>query len=189
MPLIWGGGQRLFLHFYYNLDRVTEDKKVFDRRLAIMYRGFVLGKLDPLHVKCYEKYFRVESLAEGGVRVVVDEAVLVLARRYFGYFALLSSEPMGLVSALELYRNKDLAEKAFGNVEERLNMRRTLVSCEQCLDGKLFVCYIGLIFLSYLKKRMQAAELFVHYTMQGLLDCLDVVACFEYPINLCVQER
>jgi len=151
--------------------------------------GFVLGKLNSLHVKCYEKYFRVESLAEGGVRVVVDEAVLVLARRYFGYFALLSSEPMGLVSALELYRNKDLAEKAFGNVEERLNMRRTLVSCEQCLDGKLFVCYIGLIFLSYLKKRMQAAELFVHYTMQGLLDCLDVVACFEYPINLCVQER
>ena len=60
-------------------------------------------------------------------------------------------------------------------------MRRTLVSCEQCLDGELFVCYVGLIFLSYIKKCMAAAGLFANYTLQSVFDCLDVVECFEYP--------
>ena len=49
------------------------------------------------------------------------------------------------------------------------------------MDGKLFVCYIGLIYLSYIKNHMQTAGLFKDYTMQGLIDCLDVIECFEYP--------
>ena len=181
VPLTWDSGQVFSLHLFYNIDRAAEDKKAFDRRLAARYRELVLGKPHFEHAKCYEKYFRVEQLVEGGVRVVVNEVAVGLAKRYFGFFALLSSEVMDSVVALELYRNKDLVEKAFGNVKERLNLRRALVSSEQCLDGKLFVCYIGLIFLSYLKRCMQVAGLFVHYTMQSMFDCLDVIECFEYP--------
>ena len=48
----------------------------------------------------------------------------------------------------------DFTEKAFGNLKERLNMRRTLVSSEQSLDGKLFVEFIALIYLSHIKKHM-----------------------------------
>ena len=55
---------------------------------------------------------------------------------------LITNEPMDAVTALELYRNKDVVEKAFGNLKERLNMRRTLVSSEQSLDGKLFVQFV-----------------------------------------------
>ena len=77
--------------------------------------------------------------------------------------------------------NKDVVEKAFGNLKERLNMRRTLVSSEQSLDGKLFVEFIALIYLSYIKKQMQDHDLFKSYTLQGVLDKLDVIECFESP--------
>lgn len=70
---------------------------------------------------------------------------------------------------------------AFGNLKERLNMRRTLVSSEQSLDGKLFVEFIALIYLSYIKKKMQETGLFKNYTIQGLLDQLDIIECFESP--------
>jgi len=60
---------------------------------------------------------------------------------------------MDAVTALELYRNKDVVEKAFGNLKELLNMRRALVSSEQSLDGKLFVQFVALIYLSYIKNR------------------------------------
>ncbi|MFZ2258150.1 MAG: transposase, partial [Clostridiaceae bacterium] len=82
---------------------------------------------------------------------------------------------------LTLYRNKDLVEKAFGNIKERLNLRRLLVSSEKSLDGKLFVAFVALIYLSYLKKQMQDNGLFKDYTIQSLLDKLDVIECFENP--------
>jgi transposase len=88
---------------------------------------------------------------------------------------------MDAVAALELYRNKDVVEKAFGNLKERLNMRRALVSSEQSLEGKLFVQFVALIYLSYIKKQIQVKGLLKDYTLPDLLDKLDVIECFEQP--------
>ena len=79
------------------------------------------------------------------------------------------------------YRSKDISEKAFGNLKERLNFRRMQVSSELSLNGKLFVEFIALIYLSSIKKRMQDAKLFDTWTLQGLLDELDVIELFEAP--------
>jgi len=94
---------------------------------------------------------------------------------------MITNETMDGTTALELYRNKDVVEKAFGNLKERLNMRRALVSSEQSLDGKLFVQFVALIYISYIKKQMQVNDLFKKYTLPGLLDKLDVIECFEQP--------
>ena len=91
------------------------------------------------------------------------------------------NETMDAKTALEIYRNKDVVEKAFGNLKERLSMRRMLVSSEQSLEGKLFVEFIALIYLSYIKKQMQDQQLFKKYTLQTLLDSVDVIECFEVP--------
>ena len=85
---------------------------------------------------------------------------------------------------LHLYYSPERAledEKAFDNLKERLNLRRVAVSSEQSLDGKLFVQFIALIFLSYITKRMQENKLFKDYTLQEILDELDVIECFEVP--------
>ena len=85
------------------------------------------------------------------------------------------------MKALEIYRNKDLVEKAFDNLKDRLNLRRVAVSSEQSLDGKLFVQFIALIFLSYITKKMQENDLFKKHTMQEILDEFDIIECFEVP--------
>ena len=74
-----------------------------------------------------------------------------------------------------------MVEKAFGNLKERLNMRRTSVSSDVSLDGKLFVQFIALIYLSHIQKVMTEKSLFKNYTMQELLDELDVIERFERP--------
>ena len=101
--------------------------------------------------------------------------------RNFGYFALLSNEVKDTYEALSLYRSKDIVEKAFGNLKERLNFRRMQVSSELSLNVKLFVEFVALIYLSYVKKKMQDAKLFEKWTMQGLLDELDTIELFEAP--------
>ena len=107
-------------------------------------------------------------------------AAHVNAFRY-GYFALVSNVKMDAITALETYRNRDLVEKAFGNLKEKLNLRRALVSSETSLSGKLFVEFVALIYLSYIKKQMQDNNLFKDYTLQQVLDKLDVIECFENP--------
>ena len=173
--------RRVYLHLYYNIDKATEDQKVFDRNLMGLKDELISGNRCPEHEKLYKKYFTVKSTPVRGVRATVKEDAVKKAKRYYGFFALLSNDKMGSITALELYRNKDLVEKAFGNLKERLNFRRTLVSSEQSLNGKLFVEFVALIYLSHLNKQMKDAHLYKDYTMAGMLDKLDVIECFESP--------
>ena len=76
---------------------------------------------------------------------------------------------------------KDLIEKAFTDLKDRLNMRRTSVLSEENMEGKLFLQFIGLIFLSYVKQAMDKAGLFKNYTMQELFDELDVIELYQQP--------
>jgi len=74
-----------------------------------------------------------------------------------------------------------MIEKVFGNLEERLNLRRTFIFTEENLEGKLFVQFVALIYLAYIDKAMSDNNLYRDYTLQGLLDELDVIERFEQP--------
>ena len=171
--------RRLYIHYYYNIDKAAEDEQAFDRRLFALKQELESGKRVPEHEKLYQEYFTIKTTPKRGTRVKVKEEAINKTRRYYGYFALITNEKMDAVTALEIYRNKDVVEKAFGNLKERLNMRRALVSSEQSLDGKLFVQFVALIYLSYIKKQMQVNGLNKDYTLLSLLDKLDVIECFE----------
>lgn len=173
--------KRLYIHYYYNIDKAAEDEKNFDKDLMDLKHEIESGKRVAEHERRYKKFFIVKSTPKRGIKVTVNEEAVQQAKRYFGFFALISNETMDAITALAIYRNKDLVEKAFGNLKERLNMRRTLVSSERSLDGKLFVQFVALIFLSYIKKQMQDQGLFNSYTLQGVLDQLDVIECFKHP--------
>ena len=67
--------------------------------------------------------------------------------------------------------------------------RGSLVSSEGFLEGKFFVEFVALIFLSYLKKRMEEQNLFKIYTMLEVFDELDVIEAFQEPgLSLHVGE-
>ena len=172
---------RLYIHYYYNIDKAAEDEKVFDRRLIALKQELESGKRVPEHENLYQNYFTIKTTPKRGIQVTVKEENVRNIKRYYGFFALITNETMDAVTALELYRNKDVVEKAFGNLKERLNMRRALVSSEQSLEGKLFVQFVALIYLSYIKKQMQVKGILKEYTLPGLLDKLDVIECFEQP--------
>jgi len=173
--------RRIYIHLYYNIDRSAEDQKNFDRKLMTLKNELASGKHNSEHENLYKKYFTVKTTKVRGVKISVNEDAVKKAKRYHGFFALLSNEKMDSITALALYRNKDLVEKAFGNLKERLSMRRTLVSSEQSLSGKLFVEFVALIYLSYLSTMMHNSHLYKDYTIASLLDKLDVIECFQTP--------
>ena len=98
----------------------------------------------------------------------------------FGYFALLSNEIKNPSEALEVYRKKDMVEKAFDNLKDRLGMKRTSVFSDQTLSGKFFLQFLSLIYISYVHKYMRDNHLYRNYTMQSLFDSLDVIERYDF---------
>ena len=173
--------RRMYLHLYYNLEKAVDEERNFNRKITGLRDELLQGKRKPEHAKKYETYFEVKNTPKRGIQVSVKQEALEKAKKNFGFFGLISNLVKEPVRALEIYRNKDLIEKNFGNLKERLNFRRTLVSSEQSLEGKIFVEFIALIYLAYIKKQMEDKELFKKYTMTELLDEFDVIECYEQP--------
>ena len=171
----------MYLHLYFNSCRAMEDEKEHNSRLSALQEEIESGKRSAEHEKLYAKYFDIKTTPVRGTKATAKQKAMDEAKLNYGYFALISNEIKDPIEALEIYRNKDLVEKAFGNLKERLNLRRLSVSSDASLDGKLFVEFIALIYLSYLKKQMQDQDLFKKYMMQDLLDEFDIIECFEQP--------
>jgi len=89
---------------------------------------------------------------------VIEEAVKA-TKRYYGYFCL-SNKKRDAMTALELYRNKNLIERAFDNIKVRLNLNRLLVSSVKNLDGKILIAFIALTYFFFSQKNMQEVGLY-----------------------------
>lgn len=174
-------GRRIYVHLFFNPERAVEDETAFNTKMAELRRELLTGERETAHEKLYERFFTVRETPKRGIKLEANDKAMNEAKSRFGYFALLSNEVKDPIAALQIYRNKDVVEKAFSDIKGRLNGRRTLVSSELSLDGKLFVEFVALIILSYVKKHMQDAKLFHKYTMQGLFDELDVIESLEVP--------
>ena len=170
--------RRMYLHLYYNPEKQIDDAKNFNRRM-LQYREEILsGHPVPEHNKEYRKYFEIKETPKRGISITYRQDKIDQAYERYGFFILLSNEVKDPITALKLYRMRDIAEKAFWNYKDRLNLRRTLTSSESSLEGKLFVEFVALIYLSYINKKMEDGHLYSRYTMRELLDELDVIECY-----------
>lgn len=178
--------RRAYLLLFYNPEKAAKDQADMNEYLTGLYNDLKEGKRRDYCSKDYKKFFEVTETPKRGRKINPREDAMREAAKNYGYFALLSNEVKDPYEALSLYRSKDVVEKAFGNLKERLNFRRMQVSSELSLNGKLFVEFVALIYLSYVKKKMQDANLFEKWTMQGVLDELDMIERFEAPEHGCI---
>ena len=146
------GKRRAYIHIYFNDQHCTDDRDRFNHMLDRYEEEIRSGHRNPEHEKAYAKYF---VLMTNGIKDPVE--------------------------ALRTYRLRDLIEKSFGNLKERLDMRRMSVSSEENFEGKLFVQFIALELMSYIKKKMDDNHLYKNYTMQQLIDTLDIIELYQQP--------
>ena len=179
--------RRMYLHLYFNPDKCADDGKVLNRKLGSLKEELLSDKRIPEHEKDYRKYFEIKETPKRGISLSYKQDAINATRERYGFFVLISNEVKNPTIALSLYRMRDVIEKAFWNIKERLNLRRTLTSSESSLDGKLFVEFVALIYLSYIKKKMEETGLFSRYTMHEILDELDVIECFQEPGKAVIQ--
>ncbi len=175
------GTRRMYLHIYYNVQKAADEELELNSRLDNLKGELLSGRRVERHEKAYGQFFEVRKTPVRGVSVRTREDAVREAREGHGFFALVSNEVKDPVRALTIYRGKDIVEKAFGNLKERLNCRRLLASSEASLDGKLFVEFVALIYLAYINGKMSEKGLYKDYTMDGLLLELESIQAMCEP--------
>lgn len=175
------GKRRVYLHIYYNDQHYTDDRNRFNHMLDRYEEELQTGKRKREHEGAYAKYFIVHETPARGIAIAYNDKAIREAEKDFGYFALLTNSIKDPVEAIRIYRMRDLIEKSFGNLKERLDMRRMSVSSEENLEGKLFVQFLALELMSYIKRQMEIHDLYRNYTMQEFLDELDTIEYYQQP--------
>ncbi len=174
------GQRRIYIHIYYNAQRAEAEKATFIKALATAEQALHDGTAsDNQKIYC-KQYLITKETPVRGVKIEYNEQAIREHTADFGYFVLLSNEIKDPIEALYYYRNKDLIEKAFTNLKNRLEMRRTAVSSGVNLEGKLFVQFVALIYMSYIHQCMRKHHLYRNYSMASLLDEFDIIERFDY---------
>ncbi len=173
--------KRMYLHIFYNHQRAAEDQIAFNKKMDQLEEELLSGKRVKDNEKLYEKYYHINSTPKKGIKLIPKQAAMDEAQKNYGYYVFVSNKEKDPLAALQIYRSKDIIEKAFENLKERLNARRTTVSSEENLEGKLFVQFVSLMILAYIDKVMRDNKLYKKYTLKGLLDELDIIERFERP--------
>lgn len=173
--------RRIYVHIYYNGMRAEEEKARFSKALALTESELkAKAELSESHKLLAEKYFIIKETPKRGVKIHYNDNAIQKHMAQSGYFVLLSNDIKDSVSAIDIYRKKDMVEKAFDNLKDRLEMKRTTVHSEETLAGRFFLQFLALIFVSYIHKHMKDNNLYRNYTMQSLLDALDVIERYDY---------
>lgn len=174
------GKRRMYVHVYYNEQRAASESADFNRELHLLKDTLENGQANDTQLERAKLFLSIKNTPKRGTKVEYLEEAIREHTRDFGFFVLISNELKDGEEALECYRNKDMVEKTFNNLKNRLDFKRTLVSSAENLEGKLFLEFVALIYIAYIHKVMKAQQLYRNYSIQSLLDELDVIERFDY---------
>jgi transposase len=149
--------------FVTAVDQFTEELVGYKQELES-------GNLINAHQEAYDAFFITKTTPKRGIQVSYnDPAVSQYINRYAGFQALLTNSIKDPVESLQIYRDKDVVEKCFDDLKNQLDMKRLRMHSSATVDGRLFVQFIALIYMSALRKEMRQSGLIKRYTVRELL--------------------
>ena len=166
---------------YYDGERAEREKVDFIKDLKSAEASYLSGEMTKGERELMEAFFHTTETTGGRIVERHNQEAIDKHLGTFGYFMLMSDHVTDAHQALEIYRNKDVVEKAFFNVKHRLDMKRAKVSTEGSLDGKLFVQFVALSYISRIHQVMTENDLYKDYSISTMLDELYVIESFRYP--------
>ena len=103
-----------------------------------------------------ERYLVCSKKGRGGqLKVGFNDKAIVEARKYFGYFTLVSNQAMDTFTALEDYRLREKIEEIFAVVKGGLDGARPRTWHPDNLRGRQFVQFVSLGYHCFLTKKIK----------------------------------
>lgn len=178
----WGSqGKRSYLHLYHNSHAAAEDRDHFHENLLAYKAELETDHRVKAHESFYQRYFIIKDTPVRGRQVRFNsDAVQAHRNRYAGFFALFSNEIKDPILALETYRNKDVVENCFDDLKNQLDMKRLRVHHSTTMDGRIFLQFVALIYISAIRKKIKGNPSLAHYTVRELMEEMDTLSKITY---------
>lgn len=178
----WGENRkRTYVHVYYNSHAAADAFDKFTQELLAYKEELEKEKLLKEHEEYYKRYFVVKETPKRGRKILYNhEAIQKQRNRYSGFFVLLSNATKDAMEALQIYRNKDVVENCFDDLKNQTDMKRLRVHKSSTMDGRIFVQFLALIFISALREKIKNIKELENYTVRELLDEMDTLTRITY---------
>ena len=178
----WGNERRrCYLHLYFNAHTRADAIDQFTEELLGYKEELESGKLINAHQDAYDAFFVIKTTPKRGQQVSYnDVAVNQHISRYAGFQALLTNSIKDPVECLQIYRDRDVVEKCFDDLKNQLDMKRLRMHSSATVDGRLFVQFIALIYMSALRREMRKSDLIKRYTVRELLQEMETLTKVKY---------
>lgn len=123
----------------------------------------------------------VRETPKRGIAVDFNEDEIQRRRkRYSGFFCILSNKIRTAEEALEVYRNKDVVENCFDDLKNHLDMKRLRVHTAPAMDGRLFLQFLALVYVSAIRTTAQADAKLKHLTVREVMEQMETLARIRY---------
>ena len=150
--------RRVYLHLYFNPARRAEDDASFDADLIELRKNIEEGiKVEDLPISAQNKAAKYLHIKRWGktIHVSFKEAVCLDAKKYHGYFALVSNCEKDTFKCLHKYRKRETIESFFESMKQRADGARARVWDTDTLRGRMFVQFVALCYYEYLSNEIR----------------------------------
>ena len=150
--------RRLYVHVFYSPDNAAKREVTFRKDLLELKAQIEAGatEFSKFAQRKIDKYMTYSTRGRGGqLKVGFNEKTIAKAKKYFGYFVLVSPQKMATFTALENYRLREKIEELFGVQKGTTDGIRPRTWYPDNLRGRQFVQFVALGYYCFLTKKIK----------------------------------
>lgn len=162
-------GFPMHAHLYFSPDKCTDEEKKLHERVEKLAKELesLSGKRIP---KKYTDYFTITKPPASQTSFEIDNRKFDEHLRRAGYFIFLTSDlKLSPLELIDIYKNRDVIEKAFFDLKNNLDFRRLRTHSGKTTEGKIFVGFLALIMRSYILSKIKASKATERYSIEKVL--------------------
>ena len=147
--------RRLYVHVFHKPEAAPIQERRLRESLFSLKKDLEDGveEFRPAAQKQIDSYLTVKRTAKG-VKVDFKMDEIEEAKRYWGYFVLVSNEIKDPFDALKAYRSREKIEELFATYKDSFDGRKPRTWYPENLYGRQFAQFVGLDYHCFLAKRI-----------------------------------
>ena len=153
--------RRLYVHVFYSPDNEAKKELAFRRNILELKAQIEEGQVEftASAQKRIDKYLTYSKKGRvGQLKVGFNDDAIAEAKKYFGYFVLVSNQSQDTFTALENYRLREKIEELFAVQKGRLDGARPRTWYPDNLRGRQFTQFVSLGYHCFLTKKIKQVQ-------------------------------